>query len=110
MEIRAALPDYVNVMGEEIIDRSVFLDAGGNPDAVYHVEGERVLRRETTITLLNAMKGRTPPVRLLTAGRVFRPDGEEDATHVKAFHQFDLLCVDAGLTVDSVAPTAGAQT
>ena len=63
---------------------------------MYHVDKDRILRTESAITTVQAMAGRTPPVRLLTAGRVFRHRKEaEDANHSKVFHQLDLLCIDA---------------
>ncbi|MHC4648025.1 MAG: sigma-70 family RNA polymerase sigma factor, partial [Planctomycetota bacterium] len=91
-EIRAALPDYEVIAGEEIEDKGVFEAEYGYPCGAYHVTGDRVLRTQTTSTIWQAMKGGEIPVRLLTAGRVFRPE-REDAMHLKVFHQVDGLCI-----------------
>jgi RNA polymerase sigma factor (sigma-70 family) len=98
--IREALPDYEFVNGNEIVPR------GHVPrpyDMVYHVDESRVLRPDTTVTTLDAMAGRTPPVRLLTAGRVFRPG--EGPGRLSVFHQVDVLCVDAGISLDAMKET-----
>ena len=60
----------------------------------YHLNDHEVLRTQTTATLFQAMPGREPPVRLLTAGRVFCAD-PEDRTHLEVFHQADLLCIES---------------
>lgn len=102
--IRAALPDYEVIEGEEIVDRDTQETVGGGVGYVCP-EGGKVLRTSTTVAMIRAMAGRTPPVRLLTAGRVFRTIGGarvgrtdsgcgEDATHLKVFHQADALCID----------------
>jgi phenylalanyl-tRNA synthetase alpha chain len=41
---------------------------------------------------------------LLTAGRVFRPD-EEDDRHLKVFHQLDLVCVERDASPDRLRDT-----
>ena len=51
-----------------------------------------MLRTQTSGATLRAIKGRRPPVRLLCAGRVYRPV-EEDENHMKVFHQLDAICV-----------------
>ena len=80
-----SLPAYKMVKGEEIIKKSDFVAAGGSPELVYHVDADKVLRRETTIAAIQAMIGRTPPVRIFTTGRVFRPGPlMDDTTHLKA--------------------------
>ena len=102
--IRSALSDYESVEGKEMVEKSFFLEAGGNPDTVYHVDESRVLRPETAFTTLRAMAGRTPPVRLMTAGRAFRPD-REDSAHLKVFHQLDVLCIQAGVDPEAMKAT-----
>jgi phenylalanyl-tRNA synthetase alpha chain len=96
--IRAALPDYEVVTGPEIEDGNVLEDVQEDMDrayqAAYRLGEARYLRTQMTVTTFKALKGRTPPVRLLAAGRVFRPCPKgEDATHLRAFHQADGLCV-----------------
>ena len=100
--IRAVLPEYEFVEGEEILSRSAFLKFADTLEAVYHDE-TKVLRRGLTVTLLQAAAGQSPPVRIVTAGRVFRPgDKREDAIHLRAYHQLNLLCVENGVDIDDM--------
>jgi phenylalanyl-tRNA synthetase alpha chain len=99
--IRSALPDYEYIEGGEVVEPSEFVI---EPDAVYTLEDGRILRPETTLTTLRAMTDRTPPIRLLAAGRVFRAV-EEDEHHLKVFHQLDALCVDQEAGVDAMKRT-----
>jgi RNA polymerase sigma factor (sigma-70 family) len=99
-----ALPAYEVIQGEEIVNREMQIAVSGGVGYAYP-EGNRVLRTSGTGATFRAMVGRTPPVRLLTAGRVFRVhasgpecgvgDGE-DATHMRVFHEADGLCADKG--------------
>jgi len=98
--IQATLPGYVVLEGEEVVPKCTYVGISGNVDQSYHVDESNILRRETTVVTMKAMAGRNPPIRLLTAGRVFRPDAE-DAYHLQVFHQCDGLCVESG--ADSVA-------
>jgi len=99
--IRSVLPGYEYIEGGEVVEPSEFVI---EPDAVYTLEDGRILRPETTLTTLQAMAGRTPPIRLLAAGRVFRAV-KEDEHHLKSFHQLDALCVDEGAGVDLMKRT-----
>lgn len=56
-----------------------------------------MLRSQTSTVQIRTMQGREPPVRVITCGRVYRPD-EHDATHYSMFHQIELLAVDEGLS------------
>ena len=95
--IRAALPDYdVIAAGEEVVEANIYDAVQREMDVsydAYHVDKRKILRTHTTHTTFQAIRGRTSPVRLLAAGRVFRPD-REDATHAKVFHQVDGICID----------------
>ena len=102
--IRKALPEYEYIDGEEIVRKPAVVFPAGEPDNAYPVDNEQMLRTETTVTVLQAMAGRTPPVRLLTAGRVFRPD-QEDASHANVFHQLDVLCIGPEVTEDTMKAT-----
>jgi phenylalanyl-tRNA synthetase alpha chain len=64
----------------------------------FFVEGfpEHVLRTHTSGVQIRAMEGRTPPIRVLSPGRVFRCDS--DATHSPVFHQIEGLYVDRGVS------------
>lgn len=56
-----------------------------------------LLRSQTSTVQIRAMQSRKPPVRVITIGRVYRPD-THDATHYSMFHQIELLAVDEGLS------------
>jgi len=103
--IRTALSDYEVVLGEEIVDKAGI----ANPWTIQFAiptDKERILRTETTVATFAAMAGRTPPVRLITAGRAFRND-IEDKTHRKVFHQFDLVCVESGADEERMKAALG---
>jgi len=103
-QVRAYLHDYTVVDGPEIMSVEDHFDVLGIPsdhasrgeDATFYLDDHRVLRTHTTPTLIGELRGRKPPVKLLTAGRCFRPD-EEDATHSQVFHQIEILWVEEGL-------------
>lgn len=60
--------------------------------------GERLLRSQTSTVQIRVMETRKPPIRIISLGRVYRPD-EADATHFPMFHQMEGLFVDTGVTM-----------
>ena len=102
-QIRTALSSYEIIGGEEIVNRSVEEDMGVT-EMAYHVSDNEILRTHTTHTTFQAIKGRKPPVRLLAAGRVFRPD-REDRNHSKVFHQVDGICIDQTADIQALKST-----
>lgn len=67
-------------------------------DATTYAEGERLLRSQTSTVQIRVMERRQPPVRVISLGRVYRPD-EADATHYPMFHQMEGLLIDRGVTM-----------
>jgi phenylalanyl-tRNA synthetase alpha chain len=67
-------------------------------DTFYFGDG-RLLRTHTSPVQIRAMEQRTPPLRLIAPGRVYRCDS--DVTHTPMFHQVE------GLVVDKTATLAG---
>ena len=57
-----------------------------------------MLRSQTSTVQIRVMEARTPPVRVIAIGRVYRPD-TVDATHSFMFHQIEGLMVDRGVTM-----------
>lgn len=57
-----------------------------------------LLRTQTSAAQIRTMENRTPPIRIICPGRVFRAD-EVDATHSPVFHQIEGLVVDKGVTM-----------
>lgn len=71
---------------------------------IFRVDKERMLRYQTTTTLLNQLPKIKPPAKLITAGRAFRKD-KEDATHYPVFHQIEGLRLAKGLTKSEAKET-----
>lgn len=57
-----------------------------------------LLRSQTSTVQIRVMENRPPPVRIVSLGRVYRPD-TPDATHYPMFHQIEGLLVDRGATM-----------
>lgn len=57
-----------------------------------------LLRSQTSTVQIRVMEQQSPPVRIISLGRVYRPD-EADATHFPMFHQMEGLWVEAGVTM-----------
>jgi phenylalanyl-tRNA synthetase alpha chain len=57
-----------------------------------------LLRSQTSTVQIRVMENREPPIRVISLGRVYRPD-EADATHYPMFHQMEGLLVDRHVTM-----------
>ncbi len=57
-----------------------------------------LLRSQTSTVQIRVMEKTAPPVRIISLGRVYRPD-TPDATHVPMFHQIEGLLVDRQVTM-----------
>ena len=57
-----------------------------------------LLRSQTSTVQIRVMEKTPPPVRIISLGRVYRPD-DADATHYPMFHQIEGLLVDRGITM-----------
>jgi phenylalanyl-tRNA synthetase alpha chain len=60
--------------------------------------GELLLRSQTSTVQIRTMETVKPPVRIISLGRVYRPD-EADATHFPMFHQMEGLLIDKSVTL-----------
>lgn len=68
-------------------------------DTFYLKEDSSILLRSQTSPMqIRAMEGFGVPIRMISAGRVYRKD-EVDATHSPMFHQIEGLVVDKGVTM-----------
>ena len=63
--------------------------------------GPRLLRSQTSTIQIRVMENRQPPVRIVSIGRVYRPD-EIDDTHHLMFHQMEGLMVGPDVTMASL--------
>jgi phenylalanyl-tRNA synthetase alpha chain len=71
----------------------------------YFDEAERrLLRAHCSTVQVHAMETMKPPVRAVSAGRVYRRD-PFDATHSPMFFQVDVLAVDEGITMGDLKGT-----
>ena len=57
-----------------------------------------LLRSQTSTVQIRVMEKTPPPVRIISCGRVYRPD-TADATHYPMFHQIEGLLVDRNVTM-----------
>jgi phenylalanyl-tRNA synthetase alpha chain len=62
----------------------------------FYIEENIVLRTHTSPVQIRTMEKQKPPVRILSPGRVYRPDS--DVSHTPMFHQIEGLLVDKGIT------------
>ncbi len=75
-----------------------FYLAVGENQSDRNVEGSRLLRSQTSTVQIRVMENSPPPIRVISLGRVYRPDAP-DATHFPMFHQMEGLMVDKHVTM-----------
>ena len=63
----------------------------------FYLNGDLLLRTQTSNGQIRSMDTLTPPIKILSPGRVFRSNS--DATHSPMFHQMEGLVVDKGITL-----------
>jgi phenylalanyl-tRNA synthetase alpha chain len=61
-------------------------------------ENSLLLRSQTSTVQIRVMEKTKPPVRIISVGRVYRPD-TADATHYPMFHQIEGLLIDRQVTM-----------
>lgn len=66
--------------------------------------GPLLLRSQTSTVQIRVMENRQPPIRIISLGRVYRPD-EADATHYPMFHQIEGLLIDKHVTMADLKST-----
>jgi phenylalanyl-tRNA synthetase alpha chain len=103
---------YQIVDGDEVEDTWHLFDALNMPPGhvtrsplhTLFLNGDVVLRTETSPSQIRVMETRQPPVYMVSLGRVYRRD-TPDATHVPIFHQVEGLAVDRGITLADLKGT-----
>ena len=117
-QVRRDVEDIFLGLGYEIVDgREVEttrynFDALGFPEwhpsrsprATLYLGDETVLRTETSPAQIHKMESTTPPIYIISIGRVYRRD-TIDATHYPIFHQVEGLAVDRGITLADLKGT-----
>ena len=63
----------------------------------FYLAENLLLRTQTSAGQIRVMEKNSPPIKILSPGRVFRSD--DDATHSPMFHQMEGLVVDKGITL-----------
>ena len=72
--------------------------AKGNTDTSIDEDNPILLRSQTSTVQIRVMETTPPPVRVVSVGRVYRPD-TIDATHSCMFHQMEGLMIDTDVTM-----------
>ena len=116
--MRRELEDVCLSMGFEVLDGPWVEDerhnfealnipkdhpARDNQDTFWFADG-RCLRTHTSPVQVRAMETRTPPIRVVSLGRVFRNEAL-DAGHENTFHQIEGFLVDRDVTVGHLVHT-----
>jgi phenylalanyl-tRNA synthetase alpha chain len=70
----------------------------------FYISESLALRSQTSTVQIHAMQRRTPPLRIIAPGRVFRRD-TPDPTHNPMFFQLEGLNVDRGITMADLKGT-----
>jgi phenylalanyl-tRNA synthetase alpha chain len=63
-----------------------------------------LMRSQTSTVQIRVMENSPPPLRVISLGRVYRPD-EADATHYPMFHQMEGLLIDKQVTMADLKST-----
>jgi RNA polymerase sigma-70 factor (ECF subfamily) len=103
--LRTVYADFVEQSLPEIVDSAEARETIGD-DALYldplelhRVDEGRILRYDLTLPLLLTVRYEGQPLRIWTAGKVYRVC-QIDATHLDAFHQAEVLFLDEGGRLD----------
>lgn len=70
----------------------------------FYITDNILLRSQTSPVQARVMESTTPPIRIISPGRVYRSDAV-DATHSPLFHQMEGLVVDKGITMGDLKGT-----
>jgi phenylalanyl-tRNA synthetase alpha chain len=103
---------YRVVDGDEVEDSWHLFDALNmgpahvtrSPLHTLYLNGDIVLRTETSPSQIRVMESQPPPVYMVSLGRTYRRD-TPDATHSPIFHQVEGLAVDEGITLADLKGT-----
>ena len=103
---------YRVVDGDEVEDSWHLFDALNmgpahvtrSPLHTLYLNGDIVLRTETSPSQIRVMESQPPPVYMVSLGRTYRRD-TPDATHSPIFHQVEGLAVDESITLADLKGT-----
>jgi RNA polymerase sigma-70 factor (ECF subfamily) len=103
--LRAAYPEFVEREIPELLDlesatRTIASEAMYiEPHELHRVDDRRILRYDLTLPLLLSVRYEGKPLRIWSAGKCYRRC-QQDAMHLEAFHQADVLWVDERARLD----------
>jgi phenylalanyl-tRNA synthetase alpha chain len=117
-QIRREIEDIFLGMGYEVWDGAEVATVWENFDALntdqghpsrsrldtFYLDDNTILRTQTSPDQIRAMMTRTPPIYMVSPGRVYRRD-TPDATHSPTFLQVECLAVDRGITLADLRGT-----
>jgi RNA polymerase sigma factor (sigma-70 family) len=97
-QLREAYPEFTEQSLPEIVDvaeaREVTKEAMYvKPSELHHVDANKILRYDLTLPLLLTVRYEGRPIRVWSSGKTYRVC-QADATHLEAFHQFEVLWFD----------------
>ncbi len=75
-----------------------------DPSDNYYIDPTRLVRSQTSTVQIRVMEKNKPPIRVISMGRVYRPD-KPDETHSPMFHQIEGLMVGKGITMAHLKTT-----
>jgi phenylalanyl-tRNA synthetase alpha subunit len=97
--LRAVYADFAELTLPEILDFTEARKSIGDdalyldPIELHRVDERRILRYDLTLPLLLTVRYEGHPLRIWSAGKAYRLC-QADATHLEAFHQAEVLCLD----------------
>ena len=117
-QIRREVEDVFLGLGYQVVDgREVetgrynfdglnmpFWHPARSPQHSVFLNGDVLLRTETSPSQIRVMESQDPPVYMISSGRVYRRD-TPDPTHNPIFHQVEGLAVDKGITLADLKGT-----
>lgn len=118
LSVKAELEDIFMNMGFDIIEGPEVETVYNNFDALnspknhpardetdtFYITDDILLRTHTSSVQIRTMNSKTPPIRMVSAGRTFRYDDVDD-THSPMFHQLEGLVIDKHVTVQNLMHT-----
>lgn len=110
--LRSVYVGFDDIQLPEIIDFTEAMQRVGEAlyvgkEELHRVDERRILRYDLTLPLLLTARYEGRPLRLWSAGKAYRL-GRLDATHLEAFHQAEIFCLDERSRLDPWQITAQA--
>jgi RNA polymerase sigma-70 factor (ECF subfamily) len=97
-----SLPEIVDVAQAQAITRQTMYV---QPSELHHVDADKILRYDLTLPLLLTVHYEGRPIRVWSSGKTYRAC-QADATHLEAFHQFEVFWLDDREKLDQWQLTA----